>query len=251
MNLSRHPDLIDRLAAQYALGVLRGGARRRLETLAREQPAIRAAISHWQSRLSGLAELQPASAPVEKVWSGIEQRLGWQAMKSSEAAGPAGAAGAAPAAWWQRLWAAPGFWRSATMATAVLAAVAIGLNVRMARQLDTAPLVNAVAVLNDDRAQAAVLVTWDARSQALTLRRLDHLPLNDAQALQLWALPAGGKPQSLGVIGHQRQLRLAVAQALGKVPALAISVEPRGGSPDPNGPTGPVVFKGQVIDNTL
>lgn len=248
MNLSRHPDVIDRLAAQYALGVLRGGARRRLETLAREEPAIRAAISHWQSRLSGLAELQPASAPVEKVWCGIEQRLGWQAMKAPDAAGPAGTA---PAAWWQRLWAAPGFWRGATMATAVLAAVAIGLNVRMVRQLDTAPLVNAVAVLNDDRAQAAVLVTWDARSQALTLRRLDHLPLTDAQALQLWALPASGKPQSLGVIGHQRQLRLAVVQALGKVPALAISVEPRGGSPDPNGPTGPVVFKGQVIDNTL
>lgn len=245
MNLSRHPDLIDRLAAQYALGVLRGGARRRLETLAREEPAIRAAISHWQSRLSGLAELQPASAPVEKVWCGIEQRLGWQAMKAPDAATPA------RAAWWQRLWAAPGFWRGATMVTAALAAVAIGLNVRMVRQLDTAPRVNAVAVLNDDRAQAAVLVTWDARSQALTLRRLDHLPLTDAQALQLWALPAGGKPQSLGVIGHQRQLRLALAQALGKVPALAISVEPRGGSPDPDGPTGPVVFKGQVIDNTL
>ena len=36
-----------------------------------------------------------------------------------------------------------------------------------------------------------------------------------------------------------------------QLPALAISVEPRGGSPNPNGPTGPVVFKGALIDSTL
>ncbi|MGD7278606.1 anti-sigma factor, partial [Ralstonia pseudosolanacearum] len=35
------------------------------------------------------------------------------------------------------------------------------------------------------------------------------------------------------------------------VPALAVSVEPRGGSPDPNGPTGPVIFKGALIDSAL
>lgn len=245
MNLSRHPDLIDRLAAQYALGVLRGGARRRFEQLARQEPAIRAAIGHWQARLSGIAELQPPAEPVDKVWCGIEQRLGWQPV-------PAAAASARiQEPWWQRLWNVPSFWRGATLAAAAVAALAVGLNVRIAHQLDTAPLVSAVAVLNDDRAEAAVLVTWDARSRSMTLRRLDHLPLTDEQVLQLWALPAGGKPQSLGLIGHQRQLRLAVAQPLGKVPALAISVERPGGSPDPNGPTGPVVFKGQVIDNTL
>ena len=29
MNLTQHPELLDRLAANYALGTLRGGARRR------------------------------------------------------------------------------------------------------------------------------------------------------------------------------------------------------------------------------
>ncbi|MFX7969191.1 anti-sigma factor, partial [Acinetobacter baumannii] len=68
---------------------------------------------------------------------------------------------------------------------------------------------------------------------------------------QLWALLPNGKPQSLGLIGHQRAIRLTVAQPLRQVPALAISVEPRGGSPNPDGPTGPVVFKGALIDSTL
>lgn len=53
------------------------------------------------------------------------------------------------------------------------------------------------------------------------------------------------------MIGHQRAVRLTVAQPLRQVPALAISVEPRGGSPNPQGPTGPVVFKGALIDSTL
>ena len=36
MNLTRNPQLLDRLAAAYALGSLRGGARRRFEQLARD-----------------------------------------------------------------------------------------------------------------------------------------------------------------------------------------------------------------------
>ena len=43
MNLIQHPELLQKLAASYALGTLRGGARRRFETLAREQPTVRAA----------------------------------------------------------------------------------------------------------------------------------------------------------------------------------------------------------------
>jgi anti-sigma-K factor RskA len=31
------------------------------------------------------------------------------------------------------------------------------------------------------------------------------------------------------------------------VVVLAISLEPRGGSPDPNGPTGPVLYKGPWV----
>ena len=55
MNISRNPELLDRLAASYALGTLRGGARRRFETLAREHATVRAAAQVWQGQWSGLA----------------------------------------------------------------------------------------------------------------------------------------------------------------------------------------------------
>ena len=37
MDIHRHPERLDHLAAAYALGTLRGGARRRFEALARER----------------------------------------------------------------------------------------------------------------------------------------------------------------------------------------------------------------------
>lgn len=244
MKLVDHPELLDRLAAQYALGVLRGGARRRLEQMAREEPAVRAAIHWWQARLSGVAELQPAAEPVNKVWCGIEERLGWKAAAApQESARPA-------TGWWQRLWSAPVFWRGAAAAMAVMALLAIGIGLRLAQQGEATPT-EIVAVLNDDRAQPAMLVSWDAGARSLVVRRLDHLPLSERQVLQLWALPADGKPRSLGVIGRAPQARLALAGPPKAVPALAVSIEPPGGSPNPDGPSGPVVFKGPVLHSQL
>jgi anti-sigma-K factor RskA len=36
-----------------------------------------------------------------------------------------------------------------------------------------------------------------------------------------------------------------------QVPALAISLEPKGGVPAGSGPTGPVLFKGALLPTTL
>ncbi|PVY81533.1 anti-sigma-K factor RskA [Cupriavidus alkaliphilus] len=246
MKLARHPDLLDRIAAQYALGVLRGGARRRLERLAHEEPAVRAAIHRWQARLAGVAELQAAAEPVDKVWCGIEERLGWKSAEERNAPAVAHSPGLDPGSWWQRLWSAPVFWRGAAAAMALVAVLAIGIGMHLAQQRDAARA-DVIAVLNDDRAQPAMLVSWDAGSGDLVVRRLDHLKLNDQQVLQLWALPERGKPQSLGLIGRVPQARLALAQPPTAVPALAVSIEPAGGSPSADGPTGPVVFKGPVI----
>ena len=36
-----------------------------------------------------------------------------------------------------------------------------------------------------------------------------------------------------------------------EMPALAVSLEPRGGVPGAGGPTGPVLFKGALLQTTL
>ena len=85
MKLSNHPGLVERLASAYALGTLRGAARRRFETLARRDPAIRATALVWQTRFAGLVELQPAVAPPPEVWSRIDAQLTQQAQAEAAA----------------------------------------------------------------------------------------------------------------------------------------------------------------------
>jgi anti-sigma-K factor RskA len=86
---------MDQLAASYALGTLRGGARRRFETLARDNATLRAAALVWQSRLSSVAELQPQEAPSPVVWKRIENLV----KADKEARAMQARAGRSPRAW--------------------------------------------------------------------------------------------------------------------------------------------------------
>ena len=63
MNYDR-PELIDRLAAQYVLGSLRGAARDRFERLIAQHPDIAQRVGLWERRLAPVAYgLAPVAAP--------------------------------------------------------------------------------------------------------------------------------------------------------------------------------------------
>jgi anti-sigma-K factor RskA len=69
------------------------------------------------------------------------------------------------------------------------------------------------------------------------------------RTLQLWAIDRAGKPRSLGILPDNRSANLALdARAVGAdVMLLAVSLEPKGGSPNPAAPTGPVLYKGAWV----
>jgi anti-sigma-K factor RskA len=107
-----------------------------------------------------------------------------------------------------------------------------------------------VAVLSDPRTQRPVMfVSAGRKGSQLRVKTLDPaIHMNDA-SLELWALPKGGKPRSLGVLsGANAVLRLASSadQSLSNVPMLAVSLEPKGGSPT-GLPTGPVLYSGPCV----
>src|SRR3989344_4351646 len=95
MDYSR-PDRADRLGAEYALGTLRGGARRRFESLLPAHPALRQASADWERRLAQLAVSTEPVAPAARVWEGIQQRLFPAAQVARQQA-------SAIVRWWQRL----------------------------------------------------------------------------------------------------------------------------------------------------
>ncbi|HEX7440087.1 MAG TPA: anti-sigma factor, partial [Caldimonas sp.] len=65
------------------------------------------------------------------------------------------------------------------------------------------------------------------------------------RALELWALPAAGAPRSLGLISAQGASVVQRSRVLKDTVALAVSLEPAGGSPT-GAPTGPVLFVGRL-----
>ena len=233
MNLMRNPELADRIAAAYGLGTLRGGARRRFEAMARERPMLRALAIAWQERFAAMTELQTEQAPSPNVWKRIALELDRERGGSAQRAAPS-----------RR-------WRGFAMASAFAAVAAISTSVALLSQLRATPEIRYVAMLSDERAAPSMLVTFDPRHNTLTLKRLGSFNEGAEKSLQLWALPSGGAPRSLGVMPEGGVVRLTAAERqLREVPALAISLEPEGGAPQGSGPTGPVLFKGALVPTT-
>ena len=71
----------------------------------------------------------------------------------------------------------------------------------------------------------------------------------DKQSMQLWLIPEGGKPHSLGLIAAGQPVQINVPPELvnqfGAGATLAVSLEPPGGSPTGQ-PTGDVIAAGNL-----
>ena len=113
MNYS-DPEQRDRLAAEYALGTMRGPARQRFERLLSGNADLRDLAQDWELRVNLLAESAPAVEPPAHVWEGIARRVG-----------PASAPAPLPESRRNWLWDSLGFWRgAAALAAAAAAALA-------------------------------------------------------------------------------------------------------------------------------
>ena len=113
----------------------------------------------------------------------------------------------------------------------------------------TVPQIRHIAVLLDDQAAPAMLVTMDPKAGVLQLQRLNEVKEGREDSMQLWAVTAGQAPRSLGVIESKfKTLQLPAQEAaLDGVTELAISVENKGGVPQAQGPRLPWLFKGALV----
>lgn len=231
MNLRDKPALREQLAAEYVLGTLKGGARRRFESYLHDDAALRRTTAAWQDRLAPMGEFATPRTPRAQVWQGIARRLNL----------PRRARG------W-RLWPADAFdfWRMLGVASTLAALL---LATTLGTQLLRAPQLDYVSTLTDEQARPAVLVTGDRTHKVLTARLTDNARIAADKTLQLWAIPKQGHPRSLGLLAARGEAELALTErAIGDdVTMLAVSLEPKGGSPDPQGPTGPILYKGVWI----
>ncbi|MFL9947736.1 anti-sigma factor [Paraburkholderia agricolaris] len=257
MNLHRYPQLVDMLAAEYVLGTLRGGARRRLQYYADHDAVIRQAVDEWLRRISPLAELAAPRMPSAAVWQAIERRLDLNSAR--EAARPRTVV-EKPARPSGSIFENLAFWRGWAIGVTGFAVIAAVVAVRSllpsAATTSTTPTVaqqpeaavSHVAVLNDKDTHPVMLVAWDETHATMTLHPLAKVDLPAGRAMELWGIPASGHPVSLGMLPDSANGKVTAGQQKPeRYAALAVSIEAPGGSPDHNAPTGPVVFSGKLL----
>lgn len=216
------PDLRRALAADYAIGLMSSAARRRFEQLLREDAALRTELAQWQESLASLTDTVAEQPVPDRVWQGITARIDPQDLHVP----------AKRSFWnWLRISAAIG---------SLVIAVTLGV-------LYTRDEVRYSATLASAEAHPALRV--EAHADYLQVEPLALAAITPEQSLELWAIPADGKPVSLGVIpaGGKGKVELSDAQKalIGKPIALAVSLEPKGGSPTGQ-PTGPVLYQGAL-----
>jgi len=225
------PERLDALAAQYVLGTLSRAARERLARLARGNESVAAALRAWENRLLPLAESLPPVAPPERVWPAILDRIQGQRESGS-------------------IWANLGLWRGLTLAGF---ATAMALVVVLLTPGPETPIETLVVVLAGQDARPALLVSADRSGRTLMVKAIAPVQPAGDRVLQLWALPEQGSPRSLGLIPAtgaasdvvRLDLPASAGLALQNIPALAVSLEPEGGSPT-GLPTGPVLYSGPL-----
>lgn len=223
MNYDR-PELLDRLAAEYALGTLSRQARRRFERLRSTLPAADRAAQDWEARVAPLSVPVPPANPSPELWSAIDKRTGG-APRSPSTTGAS------------RGWLA---WLTPALGVAFGALATIGI-VRMYpdRLLALDALVQErgelpqsyVGLLTDRDGAPVVLASSTRHGRTLSIKLLKPIVVPSGKVAQLWALPAGGGPFPVGVVPASGKATITLPDTSEKlfsnVPRLAVSFEDR------------------------
>lgn len=221
----------DRLAAEFALGLLGGeellAARARLV----REPDFASAVARWENHFAPLLDEIGGAVPDTDIWPRIAASL------------EAGDGGAEVISLRRRLT----FWRWTGLASSAVAAMLLAF---VALRPGTAPVPVAdaplVASIPIAQTQLRIGVTYlPDRSELLVSAA--GLQADGVHDHELWLVPAEGALRSLGVIrpGTERRVRLdaALAREIAAGSRMVLTREPIGGKPA-NAAAGPVVAEG-------
>lgn len=227
--MKKTPERIELLAAEYALGSLKGMARQRFERWMMESARVREEVWFWEEKLGHLGNHVNDTAPPASVWRGIEARL-WPTEAANDSAG----------GW---LW--PGWSLVATAAALILAVILVQQPQPQPDQRLSGAIVQANVT------DPLWLVSGSDAERRLKLRPVAATAAQQGKDYELWIVPQDGQPVSLGVVpvGDTYQVILddRTRALLASSRTLAISLEPVGGSPT-GAPTGPILHVAKLYE---
>lgn len=224
-------DLKNSLAAEYVLGTLRGPARQRFQKLMMQQSSISDATLMWEQHLNVLGQKLPPVTPDVAVWKGIEKKLGFMADTNQSNVVSINNN-------------KPRFWQSMTgLASAAAIVLAVLL---LSFEPVQAPDAQQLALVNNE--QTELLWALEINAKSIDVRATQSLVAKASADYELWIVAEDGRaPISLGLLPKSGKLTLPKPQLFDeiKIAALAVSLEPLGGSP--NGSPTEVLYTSKLV----
>ena len=237
--MSEAPELSESeaFAAEHALGVLSSSERRAAEARMASEPEFAALVEAWRERLAPMTEQIRPITPPYSVWAAVLRSL----PANDNVAVKRGLR----------------FWRGATAASLTLAAASLALAVFVGNRPPVmiqppAPgqLLDASLVSQSGAPVPLFVAAYDPVRKALIVTSLVTANNDPAHVHELWVIPSDGKPRPLGILepGKTRAIPMPekLLPSLAEGSALAVSVEPPGGSPKVDAPTGPITAVGKL-----
>lgn len=256
------PPSADLFAGEYVLGVLDADQRHEAQNRIESDPGFARLVADWEYRLVPLLDTEDSAETPSHLWPRIRTRLGWSAIETPRSEANR-----------QSLWQSAGFWRAAAgLATAAaIAAVVIGplgliqtntpvgpdpVAVQPTPPTPATPPVEdpdapkPVSTLARDDGSTGWLASVDPADGTVLMVPVPSAADADGRVPELWLIPPGESPRSLGVVSNDRSHTVKVPDtlrnALAKGALLAVTLEPGGGAPQ-GIPTGPIIAKGDIV----
>jgi anti-sigma-K factor RskA len=232
------PPADDVLAGEYVLGVLDARQRREVQSRLETDRAFARRVADWEHRFAPLLTDVESVSPSEQVWIGICRRLGWVGPETPGRFGLE-------------------FWRAAAVLSTVVAIAAIvfaagHMTTRVpppAGQLQAQTEPKPVTPLTHDDGTPGWLASVDAARGTVLMVPVPSAPDAQGRTPELWLIPAGQAPRSLGAVSISQSDTVVVPQnaraALVAGSVLAITLEQPAGIPHA-APSGAIIAKGTI-----
>ncbi|MEO7178703.1 MAG: anti-sigma factor [Allosphingosinicella sp.] len=243
--MSDDPDMngeeLDRIAGEYALGLLEGDELVEAVRLIEADDDFRNRAARWSGRFAPMLDEVEAESPPPELWARVERAIS-----------PAAIAAATPGSNVVMLRRKVNLWRGYTAAaTALAASLALFMVTRPDAPAPAAPKTGEalVAMMSAEGSAAKLVATFDPGRNSLIVTPTAGIKAVAGHAHELWLIPADGKPRSMGIMvpgaPHRMEVPEPMMAEMKADVTLALSVEPAGGSPS-GLPTGPVIASGKL-----
>jgi len=219
-------------AGEYVLGTMVGEARQQFEHRLQDDVSLRQQVLEWQERLYTLHDGISPVEPPKKLLKKITARVSPQKSEG----------------FFQKL----GLWQTfSSLVSISLVLLVFQYNNLITSVQISEQLPQTIALLGDEQSKAGWLVERLDTQGNLAIKALLVADPGNDKTYELWMLPSNGQPpKSLGLmaLSGRKQFLLSIDQlrVFDTTNALAVSLEPFGGSPT-GLPTGPVLYQGKLL----